>query len=91
MEKDARRFSIHGTCFVSPIAKVAFVFGVSFVIVVVSFIAYYFGMTRTSRYKMRQRYLRLVRGGDKKKEDSNTQGETLRQNFFTEEENDGNG
>ena len=75
----------------SSIAKVAFVFGVSFAIVVVSFIAYYFGMTRTSRYEMRQRYLRLVRGGDKKKKDNNTQGETLRQNFFTQEENDGDG
>ena len=91
MEKDARRFSIHGTCFMSSIAKVAFVFGVSFVIVVVSFVSYYFGMTKTSRYQMRQRYLRLVRGGDKKKEDNNTQGETLRQNFFTQEENNGNG
>jgi len=75
----------------SSIAKVAFVFGVSFVIVVVSFVSYYFGMTKTSRYQMRQRYLRLVRGGDKKKEDNNIQGETLRQNFFTQEENDGNG
>ena len=74
----------------SPAAKVAFVFGISFVIVVVSFIAYYFGMTKTSRYQMRQRYLRLVSGDDRKEED-NTQGETLRQNFFTEEENDGNG
>jgi len=74
----------------SSIAKVAFVFGVSFVIVVVSFVSYYFGMTKTSRYQMRQRYLRLVSGGDRKEED-NTQGETLRQNFFTEEENDGNG
>ena len=75
----------------SPAAKVAFVFGISFVIVVVSFIAYYFGMTKTSRYQMRQRYLRLVRGGDKKKKDNNTQGETLRQNFFTQEENNGDG
>ena len=74
----------------SPVAKVAFVFGISFVIVVVSFVSYYFGMTKTSRFQMRQRYLRLVRGGDKKEKD-NTQGETLRQNFFTEEENDGNG
>jgi hypothetical protein len=75
----------------SSIAKVAFVFGVSFVMVVVSFIAYYFGMTRTSRYEMRQRYLRLVRSGYKKKKDNNTQGETLRQNFFTQEENNGDG
>ena len=74
----------------SSIAKVAFVFGVSFVIVVVSFIAYYFGLTSTSRYEMRQRYLGLVRGGDKKKKD-NIQGETLRQNFFTQEENNGDG
>ena len=91
MEKNERRYAIHGTRLMSPIAKVAFVFGISFIIVVVSFISYYFGMTKTSRYQMRQRYLRLVRGGDKKKEDSNTQGETLRQIFFTEEENDGNG
>ena len=89
MEKNARRYSVHGTGVMSPVAKVAFVFGISFVIMVVSFVSYYFGMTKTSRFQMRQRYLRLVRGGDKK--DNNTQGETLRQNFFTEEENDGNG
>ena len=91
MEKNARRYSVHGTGVMSPVAKVAFVFGVSFVIMVVSFVSYYFGMTKTSRFQMRQRYLRLVRGGDKKEKDNNTQGETLRQNFFTEEENDGNG
>ena len=72
----------------SGIAKVAFVFGVSFVIVVVSFIAYYFGMTNTSRYEMRRRYLRLVNGGGKK--EYNTQGESLRQNFLQEEESDDN-
>ena len=91
MEKNARRYSVHGTGVMSPVAKVAFVFGISFVIVVVSFVSYYFGMTKTSRFQMRQRYLRLVRGGDKKEKDNNTQGETLRQNFFTEEENDGHG
>ena len=91
MEKNARRYSVHGTGVMSPVAKVAFVFGVSFVIMVVSFVSYYFGMTKTSRFQMRQRYLRLVRGSDKKEKDNNTQGETLRQNFFTEEENDGNG
>jgi hypothetical protein len=91
VEKNARRYSVHGTGVMSPVAKVAFVFGVSFVIMVVSFVSYYFGMTKTSRFQMRQRYLRLVRGGDKKEKDNNTQGETLRQNFFTEEENDGNG
>ena len=71
----------------SGIAKVAFVFGVSFVIVVVAFIAYYFGMTNTSRYEMRRRYLRLVNGG---KKECNTQGESLRQNFLQEEESDDN-
>ena len=73
----------------SSIAKIAFVFAVSFAIVVVSFIAYYFGMTNTSRYEMRRRYLRLVNGGGKK-EEYNTQGESLRQNFLQEEESDDN-
>tara|TARA_Y100000593_G_C4086458_1_gene226401 strand:+ start:244 stop:468 length:225 start_codon:yes stop_codon:yes gene_type:complete len=73
---------------VSSIAKIALVFGVSFVIVVVSFIAYYFGMTNTSRYEMRRRYLRLVNGGSKK--EYNTQGESLRQNFLQGEESDDN-
>ena len=35
MEKNARRYSVHGTGVMSPVAKVAFVFGVSFVIMVV--------------------------------------------------------
>ena len=90
MEKNARRYSVHGTGVMSPVAKVAFVFGISFVIVVISFVSYYFGMTKTSRFQMRQRYLRLVRSGDKKKEDSNTQGESLRQNFLQEGESDDN-
>ena len=72
----------------SSIAKIAFVFAVSFAIVVVSFIAYYFGMTNTSRYEMRRRYLRLVNGGGEK--EYNTQGESLRQNFLQEEESDDN-
>ena len=87
MEKDKRRYAIFGSGVVSSIAKIALVFGVSFVIVVVSFIAYYFGMTNTSRYEMRRRYLRLVNGG---KKEYNTQGESLRQNFLQGEESDDN-
>jgi hypothetical protein len=56
-------------------------------IFVSSFFGYFFGLTKTSRSEMRQKYIRrLTRTGGKKKEDSNTQDENLRQNFFIEEE-----
>ena len=63
--------------------KIILLFGCTLVIVVISFIAYHFGMLpRMSRNQMRQKYLKMTAGS--KKED-NTQGESLRQNFFTEE------
>ncbi len=63
--------------------KIILIFGCTLVIVVISFIAYHFGMLpRMSRNQMRQKYLKMTAGS--KKED-NTQGESLRQNFFTEE------
>tara|TARA_R100000805_G_C3592935_1_gene94543 strand:+ start:789 stop:1004 length:216 start_codon:yes stop_codon:yes gene_type:complete len=68
---------------VTVAGKIILIFGCTLVIVVISFIAYYFGMLPSmSRNQMRQKYLKMTAGS--KKED-NTQGESLRQNFFTEE------
>ena len=63
--------------------KIILIFGCTLAIVAISFIAYHFGMLPSmSRNQMRQKYLKMTAGS--KKED-NTQGESLRQNFFTEE------
>jgi len=87
VEKDARRHSVHGTGILTTIGKLSIVFGMVFMILVSSFFGYFFGLTKTSRSEMRQKYIRrLTRTGGKKKEDSNTQDENLRQNFFIEEE-----
>tara|TARA_R110000822_G_scaffold708_2_gene3089 strand:- start:9588 stop:9776 length:189 start_codon:yes stop_codon:yes gene_type:complete len=60
-----------------------------FMILFSAFFGYFIGLTKISRSALRQKYIRrLTRSisGGKKKEDSNTQHETLRQNFFIEEE-----
>ena len=86
MGKDPRGRSIFGSGIMTAITKAALIFGMTFIIMAVALIAYFFGgLSKTARYEMRQKYIRKLGG-----KNNNIQGESLRQNFLQEGDNNDN-